>query len=374
MKNTHFITRRLLFVCLLEFCIWAQSFADEIALTPNPPEKYTVAKGDTLWDISKKFLQNPWQWTQLWQKNPQIKNPHLIYPNDTIYFQIVNGKPQLSLSRPKIAMQSDKPCVLKPSEYEKGRQTFLLDKNNKVLPCARESEIEKPISLIPHEKISTFLTSPKVVTAEELENAPYVVGFHEGHLLAGTGDKVYAKDLQDLNAPIYTIYRKGETYYDADTNEILGIEAQYIASAKMQNDGNPATLIITNGSHEIRIGDRIMPSSETENTLNYFPKPPDKDISGHIIGVKGNMQLIGLYSVVVIDKGSLDGLIAGHELTIYQKGKTIVDAVKNDSETVKLPDEISGKLMIFRPFEHLSYALIIQANLDIHRLDEVKSQ
>ncbi|MEI6744704.1 MAG: LysM peptidoglycan-binding domain-containing protein [Methylococcaceae bacterium] len=371
MKNTRSTPFPFLIGLLLNFCISAISHADEIALNPTHPEKYTVMKGDTLWDISGKFLQHPWQWKELWIANSQIKNPHLIYPNDTIYFTVVNGKPQLSLSRP-LDLRTDKPCVLKPSDYEKGRQNFLLDKNNKVLPCFRESDIEIPINLIPHERIATFLTSPKIVSESELESAPYVVGFHEGHLMAGTGDKIYVKNLTEV-ANSYTIYRSGETYNDADTNDILGIEAKYIASATMLNNGNPATLVITKGTHEIRTGDRIMPSPDVENTLSFFPKPPEKMVDGHIIGVKDGMALIGLYSVVVIDKGSADGLIVGHELTIYQKGKHIIDPVKDDTEEVKLPDEISGKIMVFRPFEHLSYALVMEAKHDIHRLDEVKT-
>jgi hypothetical protein len=371
MKNTHSTLRSLIgFISVC--CILTLSHADEIALNPTHPEKYTVVKGDTLWDISGKFLKHPWQWKELWKNNAQIKNPHLIYPNDTVYFSLVNGEPSLSLSRPQ-DLRTDKPCVLKPSEYEKGRQSFLFDKNNKVLPCARESELEKPINLIPHDKISAFLSSPKVVSQEELDNAPYVVGFHEGHLLAGTGDKIYVKNLTDAVAKTYTIYRAGETYQATDTNAILGIEAKYIASATLLNDGDPATLVITKGTHEIRTGDRIMPSPEIENTLNFFPKPPEQNVDGHIIGVKDGMALIGLYSVVVIDKGRADGLITGHELTIYQKGKRIVDPVKNDATEVQLPDEMSGKIMIFRLFEHLSYALVMESKHDIKRLDEVKT-
>jgi hypothetical protein len=374
MKNTRLVPSPFLIGLFLNFCVLTIGNADEIALNPSHPETYTVVKGDTLWDISGKFLQHPWQWKELWKNNAQIKNPHLIYPNDTIRFSIVNGKPQLDLSRPQALQTDNKTCVLKPSEYEKGRQTFLLDKNNKVLPCFRESEIEKPINLIPHDKIATFLMSPKVVSEEELENAPYIVGFHEGHLMAGTGDKIYVKNLINTTARTYTIYRTGETYYTAHTDNVLGYEARYMASATMLNDGDPATLLITKGTHEIRAGDLIMPNLDVENTLNFFPKPPEQNIDGHIIGVQDGMALIGLYSVVVIDKGSADGLIIGHELTVYQKGKHIVDPVKDHADEVKLPDEISGKIMIFRPFEHLSYALVMEAKHDIHRLDEVKTQ
>lgn len=377
MKNTRSSHAAFLIGFLLTFGVLPVSHADDIALNPAHPEKYTVVKGDTLWDISGKFLQHPWQWTQLWQYNRnQIKNPHLIYPNDTIYFTTINGQPQLSLSRQiqTTNIQTDKPCILKPHEYKNGRQSFLLDKNNKVLPCLRESELEKPINLIPHDRIAAFLTSPKVVSAEELDDSPYVVGFHEGHLMAGTGDKIYVQGLKDTNAETYTLYRAGETYRDADTDEILGYEARYIANATLQNDGNPATFVLSDGLQEVRTGDRIMPNAEMENTLNFFPHPPEKELVGHIIGVKDGVALIGLYSVVIIDKGSEDGLIAGHELTIYQKGKRVTDPVKNNADEINLPDEISGKMMVFRPFEHLSYALIMQINHDIHRLDEVKPQ
>ncbi len=376
MKNTRFTPSSFLIGLLLNFCVLNVCDADEIALNPAHPEKYTVVKGDTLWAISGKFLQHPWQWPELWKNNSQIKNPNLIYPNDTIYFSMVNGQPQLSLSRPisTANLQTDKPCVLKPSDYEKGRQSFLLDKNGKVLPCSRESELERAITLIPHDKIATFLTSPKVVNEEELKNAPYVIGFHEGHLLAGTGDKVYVKNLTDMTANSYTIYRTGETYYSVDTNEVLGIEAKYIATATLQHDGDPATLIITKGTHEIRIDDRIMSSSDMENTLNFFPRPPEKTLYGHIIGVMDGMDLIGLHTVVVIDKGNADGLLTGHELIVYQKGRKVFDTVSSDAEEVQLPDEKAGKIMVFRAFEHLSYALVMKVNHDIHRLDDVRTQ
>lgn len=374
MKNTRFTIRRFFISLIISNSLLTLSYADEIALTQNPPEKYVVVKGDTLWDIAGKFLKHPWQWPELWKKNTQIKNPHLIYPKDTIYFQIIGGKPQLSLTHFDSVAITDKPCILKPSEYEKGRDTFLLDKNNKVLPCMRESELEKPITLIPHDKIAAFLTSPKVVTEDELNDAPYVVGFREGRLLAGTGDKVYVKNLVNITANTYTIYREGETYRDPHSNDVLGIEAIYMASATLAKNGDPATLIITNGTHEIRTGDRVMPSPEIENTLNFFPKPPQTPVDGHIVGVKDGMALIGLYSVVVVDKGTAEGLQSGHELTVYQKGKNIIDSTKDKDETVQLPDEEAGKIMIFRPFEHISYALVMKATHDIHRGDEVKTQ
>jgi len=374
MKNTRSTLSTFLIGFLIDFCVFTISHADEIALNPVHPEKYTVVKGDTLWDISGKFLQHPWQWKKLWETNHQIKNPNLIYPNDTIYFSLVNGQPQLSLSRPQ-EWQTDQPCVLKPSEYEKGRQSFPLDNNGKVLPCLRESELERPINLIPYERIATFLTSPKVVNEAELKNAPYVVGFQKGHLIAGAGDKVYVRGLDGDNTPQnYILYRSGETYYNADTHEVLGHEAKYVANATLQTHGDPATLMITKSSLEIRVGDQIMPDVEVENPLHFFPQPPEQPLHGHIIGVINGRALIGLYSVVVIDKGSTDGLIAGHELIIYQKGKIIIDTHREVAEKVQLPDEIAGKIMIFRPFEHLSYALVMESKHDIHRLDDVRTQ
>ncbi len=367
---------RTLFVFIVSFFISINTWAEEIQINPAHPDHYTVVKGDTLWDISGKFLNHPWQWPELWRSNSQIKNPNLIYPGDTVYFAIVNGRPQLSLSRNEQQTQSptDSTCILSEEDVKNGRTEFAVSKNGKLLPCIRETINKQAIELIPTESIAQFLTSPRVVAENELNNAPYVVDIAGEHLVAGTGDRVYVRSIIQPEKLAYTIYRAGSTYVSPETGENLGYEAKYIADTTLQQAGDPATLSITKSNSEIRIGDRVMPKAEEEVTLNYFPRPPEKSINGSIISVLGGVSQIGLYNVVVIDKGTKDGILAGHELAIYQNGNSIKDpysAIKNDS--VKLPDENAGTLMVFRPFERVSYALVMKATQAIHILDKVQT-
>lgn len=370
---------RIFIGLIASFLISLNVWADEIKINPSHPDQYTVTKNDTLWDISGKFLTHPWQWPELWKNNTQIKNPHLIYPGDTIYFSMVNGKPQLSLSRsdlPSTQVQANPNslCVLKEEDYKYGRKDFAVSKDGKVLPCIREVEIKQAINLIPTETIASFLSSPKVVDENELNNAPYVVGFAGEHIVVGTGDRIYVRAITDPNNLAYTIYRPGSAYISPESGENLGYEAQYIADASLQQPGDPATLAITKSASEIRTGDRVMPNAEQDIALNYFPRPPEESIKGSIISVLAGVSQIGRYNVVVIDKGTADGLLPGHELDIYRSGKIVRDnysPIKNDA--VNLPDEIAGTLMVFRPFERVSYALVMKATQALHVLDKVRT-
>lgn len=361
---------------MLSLLISTGSWADEIQLNPAHPNQYTVVSGDTLWDISGKFLNHPWQWPELWRHNPQIENPNLIYPGDTLYFSMVDGRPQLDVSRNEQRAQSlaDSTCILNEDEFKNGRTEFAVSPEGKLLPCIRETITKKAVQLIPNESIAKFLTSPKVVAENELDNAPYVVDIADEHLVAGAGDRLYARSLAQPESRLYTIYRAGNPYISPETGEILGYEAKYIADTTLQQAGDPATLTIVKSSSEVRRGDRLMPKTEEQFILNYFPRPPETPIKGSIISVLSGVSQIGRYNVVVIDKGAKDGILAGHELAIYQNGKLVRDpysAVKND--VVKLPDEIAGTLMVFRPFERVSYALVMKATRALHVLDKVQT-
>ncbi len=349
-------------------------WADDIQIKPTHPDQYTVVKHDTLWHISGKFLQHPWQWPQLWSQNAQIKNPNLIYPGDTIYFAMVNGKPQLSLSRNPQQADIATTCILKEEDFKSGRKDFALTKDGKLKPCIRESEIEQPIKLIPYHQIAKYLSSPKIVGENELNRTPYVVDIADDHVVAGAGNKIYVRSITEPTGSEYMIYRAGDTFIDADTNEVLGYEARYIAQATLQQAGDPATLTISESDSEIRLGDRVMPHTDDEISLNYFARPPQQPIKGSIISVLGGVSQIGVDNVVVIDKGSQDGLLAGHELDIYENSGIAKDpysAIKND--TVRLPDELAGMLMVFRTFDRVSYALVMEAQKPLHVLDRVKT-
>ena len=337
-------TLGLLIPLLFSINIWA----DTLKINPDHPKKYTVVEGDTLWDISGQFLEQPWQWPQLWNNNPQIKNPDLIYPGDTLHFSVVDGKPRLSFS-----------------------DTVILK------PRIRTSPIAQAIKLIPTDAIAQFLTSPKVVDDKILENSPYVIDFVGEHMLAGAGDRVYVRSIFNPKSLGYTIYRAGEAYVSPDNpDEVLGYEAEYIADATIERSGDPATLIVTKSDIEIRKGDRLMISAKNSLALNYFPRPPEEPISGSIISVLNGVSQIGQHNIVVIDRGTADGLKPGHTLDIYNLGTTVDDPFNLDKDkqsSVKLPDEIAGELMVFRSFERVSYALVLVATRAIHVFDRINS-
>lgn len=355
--------------------------ADELAINPNHPNQYTVVRGDTLWDISAKFLNHPTQWPELWRYNSQIKNPHLIYPGDTLYFSVVDGRPRLSFSpNPEAAYLGDTSgvnsgsCVINEEDIHQGRTAFAMAQGSKLSPCIRETTMKEAIRLIPSEHIAKFLTSPRVVSATDLAKSPYVIDFAGEHLTAATGDRLYVRTIMQSPTQTFTIYRPGETFKSPETGEVLGYEARFVAESTLEKEGDPATVIADKSVYEILIGDRLMPRGQEQFNLNYFPRPPEESIRGSIIYVLDGVNQIGKYNVVVIDKGTLDGLQPGHELDIYRRGRVARDSystVKNDQ--VQLPDELAGTLMVFRPFERVSYALVMKANQAVHVLDRVRT-
>ncbi len=359
--------------------LWANE-TGEISINPSHPNQYTVVEGDTLWDISGKFLNHPTQWPQLWSYNSQIKNPHLIYPGQTVYFSVVDGQPRLSFSKGNEpyqdsgVMPSSDTCVVSEEDIHNGRTSFAMAQGGKLSPCIRETSQKAAIQLIPTETIAKYLTSPRVVSVNELNAAPYVVDFAGEHLIAATGDKLYVRSIIEPKTTNYTLYRAGTTFKRPETGEVLGYEAKYIADTSLLQEGDPATVVIDKSVNEIMLGDRLMPKPEEQFTLNYFPRPPEESIKGSIIYVLDGVNQIGKYNVVVIDKGSNDGLLPGHELEIFRRGRIARDSysvVRNDQ--VKLPDEIAGSLMVFRPFERVSYALVMKSSQAIHVFDKVQT-
>jgi hypothetical protein len=364
---------------LVTTSLWANE-TGEVLINPSHPNQYTVVRGDTLWDISGKFLQHPSQWPELWRYNSQIKNPHLIYPGDTVYFSVVDGKPRLSFTMDsgvdnRYAQDSGSgACVVSEEDIHNGRTSFAMAQGGKLTPCIRETSMKQAIQLIPSENIAKFLSSPRVVSENELNKAPYVLDFAGEHLVAAAGDKLYVRSLIEPPTASFTVYRAGNTFTSPETGEILGYEAKYLADTLLEQQGDPATVVIEKSVSEIIIGDRLMPRAEENFTLNYFPRPPETSIKGSILSVLDGVNQIGKYNVVVIDKGAVDGLLPGHELDILKRGRVSRDlysAVKNDE--VKLPDEIAGSLMVFRPFERVSYALVMKANQAIHVYDKVQT-
>jgi len=245
----------------------------------------------------------------------------------------------------------------------------------KLYPRNRIEDIKNELKKIPADAINQFLTLPKVVEEDTIDKLPYIIDFPGEHLVAGAGIRIYVRSILAPKTLDYSIYRKGDPYHNPKTKELLGYEAMYIGNAKLQRVGDPATLLVTKSTQEVRRGDRVMATSKEESALNYFPKLPKKMIVGNILNVVDGVSQIGKYNVVAIDKGKIDGLKVGYVLDIYQRGRMIADHINEDTsdEMVQLPDELAGTLMIFRAFKRVSYGLIIKATSVIHVLDKVKT-
>ena len=294
------------------------AIAAEAPFNEDVPEKYTVKKGDTLWDISDLYLRDPWLWPEIWYANPQIANPHLIYPGDIISMVYIDGRPRLML--------------------EKRDRRVKLSPEVKVVP---ESEA---IPALPLDIINSFLTRNRIVTQEEVDRAPYVVAGYEKKLLSGSGDTFYARGQFD-ETPTYGLYRVGEPYLDPVTQEILGIRAQDVGSAKVQRVADDiATMLATRSLEEVRIGERLLPHEERPLNSIFYPSAPESTV---------------------------EGLEAGNILAIFKRGEEVTDYIAK--EKINLPNEQAGLLMIFRAFEKMSYGLVIKAERPLAVNDIVKN-
>lgn len=326
--------------------------AEDIQLRDDHPNEYVVVKGDTLWDISESFLKNPWMWPEIWHANPQIDNPHLIFPGDVISLVYLDGQPRLMVNR---------------------RATKLAPGTTKLAPSVRVVPLGDAIPAIPLDVINAFLNKNRVVDKALMEGAPYVVAGQEQRLILANGDKAYARGDFGQAIPNYNIYRLGDPYVDPISNEVLGFEALDIGSVRVTaQSGDVATLNITRTAEEVRIGDRLLPDEERAIDSTFFPSSPaDENIEGLIIAMDQGLTHAGSMDVVVINLGSREGLETGDVLAIYKEGKVIEDTVGGGH--IKLPEEKTGLMMVFRTFDKVSYALILESDQPIKLNDKLYS-
>ena len=321
----------------------------EVQLRDGHPQNYTVVRGDTLWDISGKFLSQPWKWPELWQANPQVENPHLIYPGDVLNLVYVDGQPRLVLGRGA------------------SRGTI------KLSPSVRSTPMAEAIPAIPLEKINSFLLSNRIVDSDsEFSQAPYVVAGNAERVVSGAGDRIYARGSFADGQPVYGLFRQGKAYTDPQTKEVLGINADDIGSGEVvAEEGDIATLVLRRTTQEVRIGDRLLPTEERAISSTFMPSPPSSGIDGLILDVPRGVTQVGQLDVVTLNKGRRDGLEEGNVLAIYKTGETVRDRITGES--VKIPDERSGLLMVFRTYDKLSYGLVLNASRSLAVLDKVRN-
>ena len=347
------------------------AFSDTLNVRDDAPEKYTVVKGDTLWDISGRYLDKPWRWPELWKNNPQIANPHLIYPGDVISLYYVDGQPTLGINRDESDVIRSEPDI----DPDIDPNTNLVPETVKLLPQIKATPIDSAIPVVPVEDIQQFLHELKVVGKATLDNAPYIVRGQEGRIIAAQGDRVYAKGLDSTKSgQTFQIYHQGKPVRDPVTNNIIAYESILVGNAKLEQAGNPATLLITSSKRETSVGDRLIATTSDVELSNFYPRVPDNFVSARILNVVDGTRLIGRNQTVIINAGTRQGLDRGHVLSTFTKPEKVPDNVSSDPvDTVTLPSERSGTLIVIRPFENLSYALVMESRLPLHPLDEVRT-
>jgi hypothetical protein len=323
----------------------------------DAPDRHIVVKGDTLWDISGKFFKDPWKWPHIWGMNKDsIKDPHWIYPGDVIFLDRSSGT--LRIGQP--AASGDMTAASSVSDT---------GNNVKLSPKVRENpSSHDAIPSIPANAIAPFLTQPLVIEAGQLKDAPALIGAREERVILGNDDTGFAKGLPSDKGDQWQIYRPGKTFIDPDTNEVLGIEAIYLGNAEVTHFADVSTVAITHSVQEIYAGDRlVLPSVEEVNT--YLPRAPESNISARVISIYGGVSQGGQNSVITLNKGARNGLASGHVLALYHKG----EVVKNEDKQYTLPDERYGLVFVFRVFDKVSYALVMQTRLPVQLLDRANT-
>ena len=329
--------RSALFAALLVIStgIAAQS-GDTLELNPEHPDRYVVVKGDTLWDISAMFLKEPWYWPEIWYVNPQVENPHLIYPGDVLTLVYVDGMPQLRLQRG--------------------------DGAARLSPAMRATDRDAAITAIPYSAIAPFLRGGMIMDKDELDALPYIVALRD-HLIAGSGHEVYVSDLDD-NTPLgseYSVLRVKDKLKDPDTGEVLGYDVVFVGDAELRANGSPDTLFLTDTDREAMRGDKIR-QADTSLPLTFYPKAPSKDVNATIISVMDGVALIGQYQMIILNRGADDGLDSGSVLAIWQRGLKVADPkALGFGKKVQLPDTFAGNVMVVKAYDDVSYALVMEA-------------
>jgi LysM domain len=322
-------------------------------IRPDAPKSYTVKRGDTLWGISSLFLKDPWLWPEVWIINPQVQNPHLIYPGDTLALAYgANGQPQIRLTSGGAA---------------------------RLNPRLRSSPLDGAIPTLPYTAIKAFLTKPAVLTKDQIKKAPSVLAFREKHLVGGATNDIYVRDLNAPEGARYSVLHVGEELRDPDNGDVLGYEGIYTATASVTTTTNPAKAVLSDSARETLVGDKLF-TVDTETPLNFVISSPPANLQGRIINVVDGTDLIGQYQVVTINRGSRHGVVAGNVLAIDQKGDVVTDRGDRSftskigfGKKVQLPSERAGTLLVFRTFDRLSYGLVVGASSEIHVADFVRN-
>ena len=327
----------------------------QVPLATDAPDQYTVQEGDTLWDIASTFLRDPWYWPEVWYINPQVENPHLIYPGDVLALVTIDGRERIT--------------TVRGSAY-------------RLSPQVRVTPLTETVTSIPYEQVSAFLSRGLVLERDQADQLPYVLATRGDHMVAAAGNDVYVRGGQPSAAGTrYSLVHVGDELVDPDDGKTVGYQGIFIGEGVMARGGDPATVSLTDTNREVLQGDRLLPET-VDIPLNFFPKAPDYDVDGRIISVVDGVSLIGQFQVVVINRGARDGVAPGDVLSVFRAGEVVRDRYAggfltatrvSGGQRVTLPDEEAGTIMVFKVYDRIGYGLVMEATQAIHVLDAVRN-
>ncbi len=307
--------------------------AEPVRLVDNPPDRHIVVPGDTLWGISGKFLKEPWRWPEVWRMNrEQIKNPHLIYPGDIVLLDDFRGSPRLRVA---------KPMKLQPKVYS--------------------TAVPQEIPSIPMNVIGPFLSKPLVIEPGQYANAPRIVATQEDRLYIGNDDTGFVSGISDAKVMDWHIYRPGKPFIDPDTQEVLGHEAYFLGGARLVQPGEPAVVRVIQAKEEIGRGDRLIPAPPA-NLISYAPHRPDQPVNGKVMSIYGGVDEGGKYSIVSINRGKNAELEIGHVLALFRNRVSQGFDEDNRRVSTPIPEERYALAVVFRVFDRVAYALVVETS------------
>ena len=351
----------------------APTWADEIRLQDNAPSRHVVVKGDTLWDISEKFLKDPWLWPDIWRLNKeQIRNPHLIYPGDVVVLTMEDGKPRLSLEPQTLE-------TVKMSPQVRGEPIIIK---------------EAGIPSIPVKAIQAMMVKGGVGDAGDLERAPRILGSSDARVMFGAGDSVYASKSEGDNVD-WRVVRLGQALHDpGNPKEVLAYEMLQVGIARTEVKGDPQQVRILRTDQEILERDRLLPAEKLD-VVQFVPHAPVKPVDAKVVAALGGPVFAGTYMTLVLDKGARDGLEEGHVLALFKAGRSVADPKciraekigflasggRGQAEECKpdenardaLPDTRVGLAFVYRVFNRVAYALVMKGKEPVTAGDSARN-
>lgn len=332
---------RIISALILAVTAACASAAEPLTLVDNPPDRHIVVKGDTLWDISGKFLKQPWRWPEIWQMNKEeIKNPHWIYPGDIILLDTSSGSPRLRMAK------------------------RVTGKDGKIQPTVHSTPSQQVIPSIPPNVIEPFISQPLIVQTSDSNSGVKIIAAQEDRMLLGTGDSFYASGIPDASVEKWHVFRKGKPLKDPETGATVAYEAFFLGNARLLKPGEPASLRVTMAKEEMARGDELIPAPPPE-IISYIPRRPDQEVAAKVMSIYGGVQEGGTTSVVSLTRGKRDGLEVGHVLALFRKRVSINTDDKGIRSLTPVPEERYGLAFVFRVFDNVAYALVVDSSKSV---------